>query len=86
VAIGSCPGGTVALKIARSGADVAGVVSFHGSLDRHIFQTSGKSHGYAAGPLATSMLSWPGGVSDVPCCAFDLATSFLDISEYLPSV
>jgi dienelactone hydrolase len=32
-AIGYCFGGTVALELARSGADVAGVVSFHGALD-----------------------------------------------------
>ena len=32
-AIGYCFGGTVVLEIARSGADVAGVVSFHGGLD-----------------------------------------------------
>lgn len=32
-AIGYCFGGTVALELARSGADVAGVVSFHGNLD-----------------------------------------------------
>jgi dienelactone hydrolase len=32
-AIGFCFGGTTALELARSGADVAGVVSFHGSLD-----------------------------------------------------
>jgi dienelactone hydrolase len=31
--IGFCFGGTSALELARSGADVAGVVSFHGSLD-----------------------------------------------------
>ena len=31
--IGYCFGGTVALEVARSGADVAGVVSFHGGLD-----------------------------------------------------
>jgi hypothetical protein len=36
----------VLLELARSGADVAGVVSFHGGLDRNIFRTSGKSHGY----------------------------------------
>jgi len=30
--IGYCFGGTVALELARSGADVAGVVSFHGGL------------------------------------------------------
>ena len=32
-AIGYCFGGTVALELARSGADVAGVVSFHGNPD-----------------------------------------------------
>lgn len=33
VCIGYCFGGTTALELARSGADVAGVVSFHGGLD-----------------------------------------------------
>ncbi len=32
-AIGYCFGGTTALELARSGAPIAGVVSFHGSLD-----------------------------------------------------
>jgi len=32
-AIGYCFGGTTVLEIARSGADIAGVVSFHGALD-----------------------------------------------------
>jgi len=32
-AIGYCFGGTCALELARSGADIAGVVSFHGGLD-----------------------------------------------------
>ncbi len=32
-AIGFCFGGTTALELARSGADIAGVVSFHGGLD-----------------------------------------------------
>ena len=32
-AIGYCFGGTVALELARAGADLAGVVSFHGALD-----------------------------------------------------
>lgn len=32
VAIGYCFGGTAALELARSGADLAGVVSFHGGL------------------------------------------------------
>jgi dienelactone hydrolase len=33
VAIGYCFGGTTALELARSGADIVGVVSFHGGLD-----------------------------------------------------
>jgi dienelactone hydrolase len=32
-AIGYCFGGTAVLELARSGADIAGVVSFHGGLD-----------------------------------------------------
>jgi dienelactone hydrolase len=32
-AIGYCLGGTCVLELARSGADIAGVVSFHGGLD-----------------------------------------------------
>ncbi len=32
-AIGYCFGGTTAIELARTGADVAGVVSFHGGLD-----------------------------------------------------
>ncbi len=32
-AIGYCFGGTTVLELARSGADIAGVVSFHGGLD-----------------------------------------------------
>ena len=32
-AIGYCFGGTAAIELARSGADIAGVVSFHGGLD-----------------------------------------------------
>jgi dienelactone hydrolase len=32
-AIGFCFGGTVALELARSGADIEGVVTFHGGLD-----------------------------------------------------
>ena len=31
-AIGYCFGGTTVLELARSGADIAGVVSFHGDL------------------------------------------------------
>ncbi len=33
VAIGYCFGGTTVIELARSGAEVAGVVSFHGALD-----------------------------------------------------
>ncbi len=33
VAIGYCFGGTCVLELARSGVDIAGVVSFHGGLD-----------------------------------------------------
>lgn len=33
VAIGYCFGGTCVLELARGGADIAGVVSFHGALD-----------------------------------------------------
>lgn len=33
VAIGYCFGGTTVLELGRSGADIAGVVSFHGALD-----------------------------------------------------
>src|ERR1035438_7279898 len=32
-AIGDCFGGTTVIELARSGADIAGVVSFHGGLD-----------------------------------------------------
>jgi dienelactone hydrolase len=32
-AIGYCFGGTAVIELARSGADIAGVVSFHGGLD-----------------------------------------------------
>src|SRR6476661_5125753 len=32
-AIGYCFGGQVALELGRGGADVAGIVSFHGALD-----------------------------------------------------
>ncbi|MFN8674725.1 MAG: dienelactone hydrolase family protein [Candidatus Sericytochromatia bacterium] len=33
VSMGYCFGGTVSLELARSGADLAGVISFHGGLD-----------------------------------------------------
>lgn len=41
-AIGYCFGGTVALELARSGADVDGVVSFHGGLDSPTPQDASK--------------------------------------------
>jgi len=40
-AIGYCFGGTCALELARSGAAIAGVVSFHGSLDTPMPATAG---------------------------------------------
>jgi len=40
VVIGYCFGGTQALNLARSGADVAGVVSFHGTLDSSLKASS----------------------------------------------
>jgi dienelactone hydrolase len=39
-AIGYCFGGTTVLELARSGADIAGVVSFHGGLDTPHPETS----------------------------------------------
>jgi dienelactone hydrolase len=41
-AIGYCFGGTAVLELARSGAEVAGVVSFHGGLDSPIPADGGK--------------------------------------------
>lgn len=52
--IGYCFGGTQALNYARSGADVAGVVSFHGGLESSL-----KSHGIKARVLAISGLADP---------------------------
>lgn len=48
-AIGYCMGGQAALEVARSGADVAAVVSFHGLLDT-------KSPATGAPPLTTRIL------------------------------
>jgi dienelactone hydrolase len=48
-AIGFCFGGTSALELARSGADVAGVVSFHGGLDAPL---AAEGKGIAAKVLA----------------------------------
>lgn len=44
-AIGYCFGGTAVLELARSGADVAGVVSFHGGLDSPAPQDARNIHG-----------------------------------------
>ncbi len=52
--IGYCFGGTQALNLARSGADIKGVVSFHGGLTSTI-----KSDGIKARVLAINGLSDP---------------------------
>lgn len=44
-AIGYCFGGTTVLELARSGADVAGVVSFHGALDTPHPEDAGQIRG-----------------------------------------
>ncbi len=43
-AIGYCFGGTTVLELARSGADIAGVVSFHGGLDTPTPAQAGQIH------------------------------------------
>jgi len=40
-AIGYCFGGTTVLELARSGANIAGAVSFHGARDKHPVQSAG---------------------------------------------
>ncbi len=52
--IGYCFGGTQALNLARSGADVAGVASFHGGLESTL-----KSNGIKAKILAVNGLADP---------------------------
>jgi dienelactone hydrolase len=52
--IGYCFGGSQALNLARSGADVAGVVSFHGGLESSL-----KSQGIKARVLALNGLADP---------------------------
>ena len=52
--IGYCFGGTQALNLARSGAELAGVVSFHGGLDSSL-----KSQGIKARVLAINGLADP---------------------------
>lgn len=44
-AIGYCFGGTAALELARSGADIAAVVSFHGNLDTPLPEDAKNIHG-----------------------------------------
>jgi dienelactone hydrolase len=64
-AIGFCFGGATALELARSGADIAGVVSFHGSL--------GTSLPAKAGVIKTSLLVL-NGADDKNTSAEDIAT------------
>lgn len=54
--IGYCFGGTQALNLARSGADVAGVVSFHGGLDSTLKSTGIKARVLAINGLADPMV------------------------------
>jgi len=63
-AIGFCFGGATALELARSGADIAGVVSFHGSL--------GTSLPAKAGVIKTSLLVL-NGADDKNTSADDIA-------------
>ena len=48
-AIGFCFGGATALELARSGADIAGVVTFHGGLDTHDAGQARHGEGQRAG-------------------------------------
>jgi dienelactone hydrolase len=54
--IGYCFGGTQALNLARSGADLAGVVSFHGGLDSTIKSQRIKTRILAINGLADPMV------------------------------
>ncbi len=66
-AFGFCFGGTTVLELARSGADVAGVVSFHGDLETYLPAADNK--------LNTSVLVLNGaddaGVTDAQVVAFE---------------
>ena len=66
-AFGFCFGGTTVLELARSGSDVAGVVSLHGDLETYL-PAAGK-------PINTSVLVLNGaddaGVSDAQVVAFE---------------
>ena len=66
-AIGFCFGGTTVLELARSGADVLGVVSFHGML---------ASRGEIASPMSTKVLVCHGG--DDPLVPAEQVTAFQD--------
>jgi dienelactone hydrolase len=54
--IGFCFGGTQALNLARTGADIAGVVSFHGGLASTLPQTTIKAKILALNGLADPMV------------------------------
>lgn len=54
--IGFCFGGTQALNLARSGADIKGVVSFHAGLGTSIASTGIKAHVLAFNGLADKMV------------------------------
>lgn len=66
-ALGFCFGGTTVLELARSGADVAGVVSFHGDLETYLPPTGN--------PLNASVLVLNGAddasVTDAQIVAFE---------------
>lgn len=54
--IGYCFGGTQALNLARTGADIAGVVSFHGGLDSTLKSNEIKARVLAINGLADPMV------------------------------
>ncbi|MES2525427.1 MAG: dienelactone hydrolase family protein, partial [Bdellovibrionota bacterium] len=54
--IGYCFGGTQALNLARSGADIAGVVSFHGGLESTLKSTGIKARVLTINGLADPMV------------------------------
>jgi dienelactone hydrolase/peroxiredoxin len=71
-AIGYCFGGTCALELARSGAELAGVVSFHGGLDR--------APGLENEPIRTRVLVCHGG-SDPHVPAEDVAALEKELTD-----
>jgi dienelactone hydrolase len=62
-AIGYCFGGTVALELARSGADIAGVATFHGGLDTKLPAQKGV---VKASVLVLNGADDRGSVADIP--------------------